>query len=82
MLDVLRSITGAPVTADVRLEADLGLDSLDVATLAAALRVRFGDRVELTGYLAELELDELIELTAGQLADFVAGQLPDPAGIR
>lgn len=75
MLAGLRQLTGAPVTAGARLEADLGLDSLALATLAATLRERFGERVNLSGYLAELELDELIELTAGQVADYVAGQV-------
>ncbi len=72
MREALRQIVGAPVTADARLEADLGLDSLELVALAGALRDRFGDRVDLPGYLAELELDELIELTAEQLARFVA----------
>jgi hypothetical protein len=57
-----------------------------LAAFAAALRTRFGDRVELTAHLAELELDELIELTAGQVAAFVASRLPSqpeprPAGV-
>jgi acyl carrier protein len=76
VLDALRPIAGA-ATADTRLEAELGMDSLELAAFAAALRARFGDRVELADHLAELELDELIELTAGQVAAFVAGRLPD-----
>jgi acyl carrier protein len=75
VLDVLRPIAGA-ATADARLEAELGMDSIELAAFAAALRARFGDRVELAHHLAELELDELIELTAGQVATFVAGRLP------
>jgi acyl carrier protein len=74
VLEILRRLAGGPVTADSRLEADLGLDSLAVAELAATLRARFGNRVDLAGHLAELELDELIELTAGRLADFVASR--------
>jgi len=72
VLDALGQVAGVPVAADDRLEADLGLDSLELATLAVTLRDRFGDRVDLSDYLAGLELDELIELTAGQLAAFVA----------
>jgi acyl carrier protein len=74
--EALRQLTGAPVAAGARLEADLGLDSLELVALAGALRDRFGDRVDLPSYLAGLELDELIELTAEQLAHFVAGQVP------
>jgi acyl carrier protein len=72
VLEILRRLAGGPVTAGSRLEADLGLDSLAVAELAATLRAEFGNRVDLAGYLAELEFEELIELTAGQVADFVA----------
>jgi acyl carrier protein len=78
VLELLRQLTGAPVSAEARLEADLGLDSLAMAALAASLRAEFGDRVDLSGYLAELELDQLIELTAGQVADFVAGRTVRP----
>ena len=74
VLDALGQLAGAPVAADDRLEADLGLDSLELAALAATLRNRFGDRVDLSGHLAGLELDELIDLTAGQLAEYVAGR--------
>lgn len=74
VLEILRRLASVPVGPESRLEADLGLDSLAVAALAGALRAEFGDRVDLAGYLAGLELDELIELTAGQVADFVAGR--------
>lgn len=75
MLDALGRLAGGTVAADDRLEADLGLDSLEVAALAAMLREQFGDRVDLAGFLAGLELDQLIELTAGELAGYVAGTL-------
>jgi acyl carrier protein len=76
VVDALRPIVGASA-ADARLEADLGMDSLELAAFAAALRARFGDRVELADHLAQLELDELIGLTAGQVAAFVASRLPN-----
>lgn len=77
MLAVVGRVTGAPVVADARLETDLGMDSLELATLAAELRGWFGNRVDLGGYLAGLELDELIDLTAGRLAGHLADRLPD-----
>ena len=72
VLEILQRLAGAPVSPESRLEGDLGLDSLALAALAGALRAEFGDRVDLAGYLAGLELDQLIELTARQVADFVA----------
>ncbi len=75
VLAALGRVTGAPVAADARLESDLGMDSLELAALAAELRDRFGDRVDLAGYLAGLELEELIELTSGDLAEYLAAQV-------
>ena len=74
VLDALGRLAGGPVAADDRMEADLGLDSLELATLAAMLRERFGDQVDLLGFLAGLDLDQLIELTAGQLAGYVSAR--------
>jgi acyl carrier protein len=60
------------IGAGTRLEGDLRLDSIEMATLAARLRERYGPRVDLLGFLATLELDELIGLTVGQLVERVA----------
>jgi acyl carrier protein len=61
----------AGVTAATRLEGDLCLDSVDVAALAAVLRGRYGPAVDLTGYVAGLDIDEIIGLTVGRVADYV-----------
>lgn len=83
-MDALRPIVGASA-ADARLEADLGMDSIELAAFAAALRDRFGDWVDLSDHLAALELDELIGLTVAEVAAFVASRLsdqPERAGAR
>lgn len=68
---MLAAVTGADTVAPgATLEGDLGLDSLDVAELAVRLRARYG--VDLVGYLATLDVDQLVSLTAGDLADHVA----------
>ena len=72
---MLRQVVGAPARTADRLEADLGLDSLEVAALATGLRARFGDRVRLPDLLASLELDRLIDLTAADVAGYVADRV-------
>lgn len=67
LADVAGTDAVAPGTT---LEGDLGLDSLDVATLAVRLRADYD--VDLVGYLATLDVDQLVDLTAGDLADHVA----------
>jgi acyl carrier protein len=61
----------AGLTAATRLEADLGLDSLDLAALGAVLRDRYGTAVDLLGYVAGLDIDELIGLRVGDVAGYV-----------
>lgn len=70
---------GARVTPASRLEADLRLDSLEVAALCGRLSAAYGAGVDLAGYLAGLEIDEIIALTVGDLLDYVARRLPSVA---
>ena len=69
VLAELSAITGRSVAATDRLEADLGLDSVELAELAARLRERCD--VELADLLRSLSVDELVGLTVGRLAEFV-----------
>ncbi len=71
LTDLLAELTGVPVEPQARLEADLGLDSLDVARLDAEFRRRYGPAADLRGYLAGLELDQLIDLTVSELASYL-----------
>jgi acyl carrier protein len=65
------SLLGAGIIAATRLEGDLRLDSLDLAALGALLRDRYGRAVDLVGYVAGLDIDEIIELTVGDVTDYV-----------
>lgn len=62
------------ITPATRLEDDLRIESAEVTALAQALHARYGDRVDLPAYLAELDIDQLIALTVGDLVTFVARQ--------
>ena len=65
------SLLSAGITATTRLEGDLYLDSLDVAALGAVLRDRYGTTVDLAGYVADLDIDQIIGLTVGDIAAYV-----------
>jgi acyl carrier protein len=75
---LLRDITGedeqwlAGIGSDSRLDGDLLLESIELAALGQRLRERHGDRVDLAGFIADLEIDEIIELTVGDVAGYVA----------
>jgi acyl carrier protein len=65
------SLLSAGLSAAARLEGDLYLDSLDLAAVGALLRDRYGAAVDLTGYVAGLGIDEIIELTVGEVTGYV-----------
>lgn len=91
MAELLAAVTGdeslrnAGIRAATRLEGDLWLDSLDLAALSALLRDRYGAAVDLTGYVAGLDVDEIIELTVGEVTGYVnscRGSWPQPGDER
>lgn len=65
----------ADITAATSVDGDLELEVADLVELATALRSRYGEHVDLLGYLAGLDIDALVELTVGDLADYVDGAL-------
>ncbi|WP_026425620.1 phosphopantetheine-binding protein [Actinokineospora inagensis] len=74
-------ILGVEVRHDTAFHEDLGLESIDLVTLAGLLTERFGPRVNLAEHLAEFDLDDVIGLTVGQIADYVAACLRDSDGL-
>ena len=52
-------------------DEDLELESIEFVALAEQLLERYGEQVDFVGWLATMELDEIIALTVGQLVDFV-----------
>jgi acyl carrier protein len=70
---LLHEVTGdsLPIEAGTRLDAELRLDSLEVAAFADRLR-RLPGEPDLLAHLAGLDLDQLIALTAADVAGLVA----------
>jgi len=54
---------------------DLELESIDLVTLAGLLEERYGKRVNLAEFLADMDFDEIIELTVGRLVEYVVNGL-------
>ena len=70
------SLLSTGINAATRLEGDLRLDSLDLAALSELLRARHGAAVDLAGYVAGLDIDQIIGLTVADVAAYVTGCLP------
>lgn len=82
VLDTLRSllveILGDDLLLDVDVEmdtafdTDLQLESIEFVALSERLMAHYGDSVDFVGWIAGMELDEIISLTVGDVVEFVA----------
>ncbi len=68
--------TDLVITADSSFRDDLGMESLDVVSLAGRLQARYGDAVNFAQFVAGLDLTSMAELKVGQLVDHIAASLP------
>jgi acyl carrier protein len=68
-------LLGVEITDDTSFHEDLQLESIDLVTLAGALTDTYGPRVNLAEHLADLDLDEVIELRIGDIVDYVLGRI-------
>ncbi|MFN8017567.1 MAG: acyl carrier protein [Acidimicrobiales bacterium] len=76
LLDVIGDdlLLDGPLTMATSFDQDLQLESIEFVALSERLLETYGDQVDFVGWLAEMELDEIIALTVGQLVDFVVAQ--------
>ena len=65
----------AEITRETTFHHDLELESIDLVTLSGQLREHFGDQINFAEFIADLELEQIIELTIGELVDFVVESL-------
>jgi acyl carrier protein len=50
---------------------DIELESIDLVALTEQLEITYGQEVDFAGWIADMELDDIIALTVGDLARFV-----------
>lgn len=78
---ILTEIIGADLLLDVDVDmdtsfdSDLQLESIEFVALAEKLVERYGVGVDFVGWLAGMELDEIISLTVGEVVEFVASSV-------
>jgi acyl carrier protein len=67
--------TDLDIELDSTFRDDLGMESLDVVSLAGRLQSRYGDSVNFAQLVAGLDVSSMAELKVGDLVDFVAASL-------
>ncbi|UGY94916.1 acyl carrier protein [Streptomyces gobiensis] len=61
------------VTLGTTFNADLALESIEFVALAELLHQRYGSGVDLIGFLAERDMEEILAMTVGDLVSHIAG---------
>ena len=60
------------ITMDTTFTFDLEVESIELISLAEKLQERYGTDVNFPMWLADKELDDIINLTVGQLVEYIA----------
>lgn len=74
---ILREVIGEAWAEDVQIDADtsfnrdLELESIEFVSLSERLQTEYGKKVDFAGWLADMELDSIINLRVGQVVDFI-----------
>ena len=63
---------GLDIGTSTALDRDLQLESIEFVKLATMLTERYGNRVDFVAFLADKELDEIIQMTVGEVVNHVA----------
>ena len=76
--DLLREVVGeddqwlARIEPGSRLDGDLLVDSVELVALSLELERRYGGAVDLAGFVAGLDIDQIIALSVADVARYVA----------
>jgi acyl carrier protein len=70
---------GLEIASDTSFQEDLELESIEFVELAEKLIETYGARVDFAGWLATMDVDEIIAMTVGQLVAYIVGSLNDGA---
>ena len=81
VLDAVRTIIAGVVGEDYVQELEIGMDtsfhddldieSIEFVALGEALTARYGDRVDLAGWIASMDFDEIIDMKVGRLVKHI-----------
>lgn len=66
------------ITLETSFNEDLELESIEFVALAELLMEHYGERVDFVAWIAELELEQIIEMRVGELVAFIVACLAEP----
>ncbi len=79
--ELIYEVVGEDYAIDLEVEMetsfqdDLELESIEFVTLAERLMDTFGESVDFTSWIANMEVEEIIAMTVGQLVEYISKSL-------
>jgi len=83
--DMLEDVMGAllmvdEITMETTFAEDLELESIDFVALAELVMDRWGDRVDFTIWISDMDLEQIVNLSVGDVVSFIREQLNSTEG--
>lgn len=66
-----------PLTMETSFSDDLQLESIEFVALAEELLNTYGEKVDFVNWMSGMELDQVVNLTAGEVVGFVVSSLEE-----
>lgn len=66
-----------PLTMETSFSDDLQLESIEFVALAEELLNTYGEKVDFVNWMSGMELDQVVNLTAGEVVGFVVASLEE-----
>ena len=80
LVDMVRTVIGEEwiqsfaIERNSKFSQDLELESIEIVALAEKVQERWGEEVDFPGWLAEMDVDQIIALSVGQLVDRIVAR--------
>ena len=59
------------IDVDTSFHEDLDIESIEFVALGEALGERYGERVDLAGWIASMDVDDIIDMKVGRLVEHI-----------
>lgn len=59
------------ITMESSFTKDLEMDSIEIVSFSEKIKIHFGEQIDFTGWLSNMDLDELINLNLGTIVNYI-----------
>lgn len=61
------------ITMESSFTKDLEMDSIEIVSFSEKIKAHFGEQIDFTGWLSNMDLDQLINLDLGTIVNYIQG---------